>query len=70
VAVAEPGTEAIVAGTQSAGAGGGDGGSGSYLRASLALKPGETLTIRVGSLALEDALAQEVLTAAATGATP
>jgi hypothetical protein len=43
------GTEAIVAGTQSAGGGGGDGRSGSYLRASLALKPGETLTIRVGS---------------------
>lgn len=42
------GSSAIVTGSQGAGGGGGGGGSGSYVRASLAVTPGETLTIRVG----------------------
>ncbi len=42
------GTSSVTGGTPSAGGGGGGGGSGAYVRASLAVIPGETYTIRVG----------------------
>lgn len=43
------GTSSVVGGAQSAGGGGGGGGSGAYVRASLAVSPGETYTIKVGA---------------------
>jgi hypothetical protein len=43
------GTSAVVGGSPTAGGGGGGGGSGSYVRASLSVTPGESLTIRVGA---------------------
>jgi len=43
------GTSSVVGGAQSAGGGGGGGGSGVYVRASLAVSPGEKYVIKVGA---------------------